>query len=72
MSSEIIVRLVARAICKSRTCEGISCCEWPAQAGQRHNCKAANGAYDDAARDAIEAYEAAIGISVQIYDPDYH
>lgn len=41
---------IARAICKSRTCEGINCCEWPANAGRRHNCPVSKGNYADAAR----------------------
>jgi hypothetical protein len=45
---------VARAICKSRTCEGISCCQWPANGG-RQNCPVQMGGYDDAAREAILA-----------------
>lgn len=43
---------VAQAICKSRTCEGISCCQWPAQRG-RTECPVKAGAYDDAARAAL-------------------
>ena|ERR1700728_4591506 len=43
---------VARAICKSRTCEGFSCCEWPANAGRRHDCSVSKGKYDDAANAA--------------------
>lgn len=31
---------VAKAICKSRTCEGIYCCQWPAQGG-RQSCRRA-------------------------------
>lgn len=49
-----LIRSVALAICKSRTCEGVSCCQWPANMG-RHNCNAKQGAYDDAARDAMVA-----------------
>ncbi len=49
-----MVRRVATAICKSRTCEGISCCQWPAQGG-RTQCPVKLGYYDDAARAAIEA-----------------
>lgn len=45
---------VARAICKSRSCEGISCCQWPANMG-RTNCPVKNGGYDDAARAALSA-----------------
>ena len=51
--SEMIEK-VALAICKSRTCEGGSCCQWPANRG-RVNCNAKQGAYDEAARAAIEA-----------------
>lgn len=53
------VERVARAICKSRTCEGASCCQWPANRG-RTNCPVAKGGYDDAARDAIAAMQAAL------------
>jgi len=45
---------VAKAICKSNTCEGIHCCQWPAQGG-RLKCPVQMGAYDDAARAAILA-----------------
>jgi hypothetical protein len=48
------VREVAIAICKSRTCEGSACCQWPANMG-RTVCNAKKGAYDDAAIAAIEA-----------------
>lgn len=51
--SEMVDR-VAHAICKSRTCEGISCCQWPANGG-RTDCPVKNGGYDDAARDALAA-----------------
>lgn len=50
---DAVTDLVARAICKSRTCEGVSCCEWPANMG-RHRCPVKAGGYDDAARAAIE------------------
>jgi len=47
-----LVRRVAFAICQSKTCEGINCCQWPANMG-RTQCNAKLGAYDDAARAAI-------------------
>jgi hypothetical protein len=50
------IELVAIAICKSRTCEGVSCCQWPAQGG-RLQCPVKAGGYDDAARDAIQALD---------------
>jgi hypothetical protein len=50
------VELVAIAICKSRTCQGIDCCQWPANGG-RLQCPVKNGGYDDAARDAIQALD---------------
>jgi hypothetical protein len=50
-----MIERVARAICKSRTCEGISCCQWPAQIARRSNCPVDKGNYDDAAHDAIAA-----------------
>lgn len=49
-----LIRTVATAICKSRTCEGVSCCQWPAQGG-RTQCPVRDGGYDDAARDALIA-----------------
>lgn len=42
---------VARAICKSKTCEGFLCCQWPGSMG-RTNCPVKSGGYDDAA-DAV-------------------
>jgi hypothetical protein len=45
---------VAREICRSKTCEGINCCQWPAQGG-RTSCPVKAGGYDDAARAAIAA-----------------
>lgn len=57
--SNLLVRVVATAICKSRTCEGIRCCQWPANMGMGlRTCPVPTGAYDEAARDAITAYEA--------------
>jgi hypothetical protein len=50
---------VARAICKSRTCEGFLCCQWPAQGG-RTKCPVKDGAYDDAALAASHALIAAL------------
>lgn len=52
--SQETIRTVALAICKSRTCEGAWCCQWPANMG-RTNCNAKNGAYDDAAIFALAA-----------------
>lgn len=51
--SEMIER-VASAICQSRSCEGVNCCQWPANAG-RLRCPVRDGGYYDAARAAIEA-----------------
>lgn len=48
------IRTVALAICKSRTCEGYSCCQWPANMG-RKNCTVPKGGYDDAAKAALDA-----------------
>lgn len=45
---------VAKAICKSLTCEGVSCCQWPSNGG-RHHCPVQHGNYDDAATAAILA-----------------
>lgn len=50
----MLIRDVARAICMSRTCEGVSCCQWPSQRG-RTDCPVNRGYYDEAARAAIEA-----------------
>ncbi len=51
--SEMLER-VKRAICKSRTCEGVWCCEWPANRS-RLKCPVRDGGYDDAAHAALEA-----------------
>jgi hypothetical protein len=48
------VNAVAKAICKSRTCEGVACCQWPGNMG-RTDCPVKRGGYDDAAIAAIEA-----------------
>jgi hypothetical protein len=59
-----MIRRIATAICKSKTCEGISCCDWPAQRG-RTDCPVKRGAYDDAARDALAAIRAPIEAMVK-------
>lgn len=51
-----LVLTVARAICRSRTCEGFMCCQWPAQGG-RTECPVDKGGYTDAAREAIAAMD---------------
>lgn len=52
------IERVARAICKSRSCEGIWCCQWPANMGRlAKDCPAKRGGYDDAARAAIDAVD---------------
>lgn len=56
--SELVER-VARAICKSRSCEGINCCQWPANMG-RSKCPVNERGYDDAAQDAIAVFESAL------------
>lgn len=43
---------IAIAICKSRTCEGINCCQWPSNRGRR-DCPVRAGGYDDAAQAVI-------------------
>lgn len=48
--SETTFRNLARAICKSKTCRGFKCCQWPAQMGERHNCPVDKGGCDDAVR----------------------
>lgn len=50
----------ALAICKSRTCSGTSCCQWPSNIGLRHRCPVKAGAYDDAARAALSVAVAEI------------
>lgn len=47
---------VAKAICKSRSCVGIHCCEWPANMGRRHACTVDGKGFDDAARAAIAVF----------------
>lgn len=49
---EALVEAIKRVICKSRTCEGIHCCQWPAQGG-RTQCPVRDGGYDDAAEDVV-------------------
>lgn len=53
---ETMIRRIAQAICKSRTCRGIDCCLHPANARKRGSCFADTGGYDDAARAAVDAY----------------
>ena len=48
-----LVEKVARAICKSATCEGAACCEWPSNRS-RLTCPVQLGRYDDAANAAIK------------------
>jgi hypothetical protein len=48
------LRRVAEAICMSRSCEGSSCCQHPANRG-RVECPVKKGGYDDAAIAAIAA-----------------
>lgn len=57
---------VKRAICKSRTCEGIRCCQWPCNGGRWHDsrqqpgpCRVEEGRYDDAADQVIALIEGA-------------
>lgn len=56
-SVTVLEDAVARAICKSRTCEGAFCCQWPSNAGRKSDCPVDRGGYDDAARMAISAME---------------
>ncbi len=60
MTHEELVICVGKAICKSRTCEGFACCQWPANMGRLHNCPVAKGNYDDAANAAIAEVLAAL------------
>ncbi len=55
-----LVEKVARAICRSSSCEGVRCCQWPAQGG-RMDCPVRHGGYDDAARAAIAVVVGEIG-----------
>lgn len=62
-NEERLAKSVARSICKSRTCAGINCCQWPCNGGRYHDqngqstkCRVDEGRYDDAAREAILAY----------------
>lgn len=48
-----VLERVATAICKSRTCRGADCCQWPANGARVSDCPVQRGYYDDAARDAI-------------------
>jgi hypothetical protein len=58
-----MIEKVARAICKSRTCTGIKCCEWPCNGGRQTvltypnapRCLVEDGRFDDAAKGAIQA-----------------
>ncbi|MEQ1518026.1 MAG: hypothetical protein ABL931_16220 [Usitatibacteraceae bacterium] len=53
---ERLTDIVAKAICKSRTCEGVSCCQWPANGGRSiAECPVWRGGYNDAAEAAIAA-----------------
>ena len=52
-----LVDMVARSICKSRSCNGFECCE-NAGASSRHKCPVDRGGYDDAAAMAIAAVRA--------------
>lgn len=67
LAKRILVRVVAQAICQSRSCEGISCCQWPGNGGHhadwnrlKRECPVKAGGYDEAARDAIVAYQKAV------------
>lgn len=69
LAKRVLVRLVAKAICKSNSCQGINCCQWPGNGGRhgdwnrlRRECPAKAGGYDNAALDAIVAYQSALGI----------
>ncbi len=61
---EAALREVAKAICKSRTCEGINCCQWPCNGGKHGDwnrskrvCPVEAGGYDDAAQAAWDRIE---------------
>ncbi len=66
LAKRVLVRIVAKAICKSRSCEGINCCQIPCNGGKhgdwnrtRRECPVDNGGYDFAALDAVLAYQKA-------------
>ena len=59
------IECVARAICKSRSCLGHQCCEWPANMGLRHDCAVTKGGYADAARAAIAAMSLPSAVGVE-------
>jgi len=66
----VAIKNIARAICKSKTCEGINCCQWPCNGGKRRDrfgqgapCNVDAGGYDDAAWAAFHAVR-------EIYDSD--
>lgn len=53
--TEVAREQVAQAICKSRSCEGMNCCQWPANRGRLpKDCPVKRGGYDDAAQAAID------------------
>ena len=55
---DVITEAVAKAICKSRSCEGAACCQWPANGGRSiAECPVWRGGYTDAAKAAIEAMD---------------
>ena len=49
---DMLVTRIAEAICMSASCEGINCCQWPANRG-RTQCPVKDGGYDDAAIAAL-------------------
>lgn len=53
-----LVDMVARSICKSRSCNGFECCEFAGSAGNKHRCPVDRGGFDDAAAMAIAAVRA--------------
>jgi hypothetical protein len=66
------IEAAAKAICKSATCEGINCCQWPSNGSKRRDhlgqaveCNVAKGAYDAAAIAALTA-------AAQVAEPPGH
>lgn len=58
---QAIIQNLATAICKSRSCNGIKCCQWPCNGGQhgdwnryKTKCPVEQGGYDDAAKAVLE------------------
>ena len=49
------IEAAAKAICKSKSCEGYKCCQWPANGARVIDCPVKRGGYNDAAIAALTA-----------------